>query len=244
MHRKRKTDLIYRLLPDDVGRLQDMGGRAVRWAAENIEKLPNDPDMGRLDTRSADNWRPLYIVAEAVGGHWPKTVRHVAQEMCADTEQWDGLGVELLRDCQDIFERRAVAVVHSETLRGWLVDLEERPWREFNERGRELAITQKQIAELLSPFGITPKQVRAGDGRSLKGYRTEWFTDAFERYLDPAPPFSPETPKQSSDAAGFEGAAPETSRETAGETGAKRPSGAAWDDLLRMTPGELVGRGT
>src|SRR5262249_14792352 len=42
------------------------------------------------------------------------------------------------------------------------------------------------LASLLKPFGIRPKDLRMGEGKS-KGYEKEAFSDAWTRYLAPDP---------------------------------------------------------
>jgi Protein of unknown function (DUF3631) len=43
-------------------------------------------------------------------------------------------------------------------------------------------ITQKQLANLLKRYGITPEPVRI-DGQQVRGYRRVAFIEAWERYL-------------------------------------------------------------
>ena len=57
-------------------------------------------------------------------------------------------------------------------------------------------ITQRQVARLLNPLSIRPKQIRLGD-KTLKGYLCEWFEDAFSRYLPKETPADPKQSKQS-----------------------------------------------
>ena len=52
------------------------------------------------------------------------------------------------------------------------------PWCEWR-AGKPL--TQRQLARLLEPFGISPKQI--WKGRNLRGYEKGQFSDAFTRYL-------------------------------------------------------------
>ena len=53
------------------------------------------------------------------------------------------------------------------------------------EFARGKPITPTQLARLLKPFDISPKTLRFGaeEGDTAKGYRRDWFEDAFERYL-------------------------------------------------------------
>jgi putative DNA primase/helicase len=58
-------------------------------------------------------------------------------------------------------------------------------WAEFS-HGK--ALTQRQLARLLRPFGIVPGTVRTEVDRTAKGYRSEDFNDAFARYTPPLDP--------------------------------------------------------
>jgi hypothetical protein len=60
-----------------------------------------------------------------------------------------------------------------------LVDLEDRPWANLG-RGKQL--TTSYLGKLLRRFDIHSKVVRSGVDVA-KGYRREWFSDAFDRYL-------------------------------------------------------------
>ena len=56
---------------------------------------------------------------------------------------------------------------------------EEKPWATFN-RGR--AISARQIAQILTEFGIKSKRLRNGDEVAW-GYELAQFEDAFARYV-------------------------------------------------------------
>ena len=47
-------------------------------------------------------------------------------------------------------------------------------------------ITATSVAKILTPYGVTPKNIREGE-RVLRGYRRKNFDDAFSRYLKPLP---------------------------------------------------------
>ncbi len=64
-----------------------------------------------------------------------------------------------------------------------LAELEERPWPEWK-RGKP--ITVRQMARLLKPFGIRPKQAWL-EGSNARAYRQEDFMEIFTRYT-PHPP--------------------------------------------------------
>ena len=76
---------------------------------------------------------------------------------------------------------RAETRLASETLCERLNGMADRSWCRYD---RGSYMSQAQLAGLLRPFGIQPKNVRIGSIR--KGYMLEMFKDAFARYL-PAP---------------------------------------------------------
>jgi hypothetical protein len=84
----------------------------------------------------------------------------------------------LLGDIRAYFEELSKDECNSAALVAWLVDREDRPWCEWK-AGKPL--TQRQLARLLEPFGISPRQI--WKGRNLRGYEKGQFSDAFTRYL-------------------------------------------------------------
>jgi hypothetical protein len=59
---------------DKVDVLRVLARKAARWAADNAERLVEvDPELpAGIFNREADNWRPLFSIAEIVGGDWPE----------------------------------------------------------------------------------------------------------------------------------------------------------------------------
>lgn len=104
------------------------------------------------------------------------------------------IAVQLLCDFRDLFDKYGDRLSSSFIIEH-LCKLEERPWATWN-HGK--AISPRQIARSLQPFGIIPVTIRTG-GETPKGYKKETFTDAFARYL----PQLSATPPHSSNDAGF-----------------------------------------
>jgi hypothetical protein len=156
---------------------------AARWAADQLSALTEaDPTMPHgFVNRAADNWRPLLAVADAANGGWPARAREAAARLSADDDDSQHAGALLLSDLRDAFTQRNTAVLFTAEILGVLAKIDERPWPEFRNGN---AITARQVAALLKPYGIKPKTVRR-DTTTEKGYRREWFDDAFARYLPP-----------------------------------------------------------
>jgi hypothetical protein len=87
--------------------------------------------------------------------------------------------VQLLADVRGVFEEQHADKLASERIVARLVELETRPWAEW-QRGKPLTATG--LAKLLKPFAIRPKQVWM-NGANLHGYERGDFADAWGRYL-------------------------------------------------------------
>ena len=157
--------------------------QARRWAIDNVESLKGaDPDLPEeLFNRSADNWRPLIAIADALGADWPGRARIAAQELAGVAESQSGaIGVELLADIRAAFARRDTDRLSSESLIAELILDPERPWAEYGRRRKP--ISQRQLAALLRPFKVSSKDLRT-ENNVLKGYALDQLKDVFERYL-------------------------------------------------------------
>src|SRR5205823_2209126 len=165
----------------------------ARWAADNRAALQrSEPAMPEhLFNRQADNWRPLFAIAEAAGGEWPARAKAASLDGRAQPEE--SARTQLLADIRTVFAEMNCDRVTSQDLADALVAKTDRPWGECN-RGKPL--TQNQLARRLNPFGIAPKTIRTGKG-TPKGYLREGFKDAFERYLAVHTPLQTATPQQS-----------------------------------------------
>jgi putative DNA primase/helicase len=198
MRRRTKDEHVERLRDDQLGSLKILAQQAARWAKDHRRALgavePEAPET--LNDRTADNWRPLFAIADLAGDGWFERAREAALALAgADAGDDDAVGVKLLRDVRDLFDQRREAAqqtgvrprnvdrMSSVQLVETLGALAERPWSEFR-RGK--AITQAQLAKLLKGFGIASKSIRvdvSGGERVVRGYEREQFEEAFTRYL-------------------------------------------------------------
>jgi putative DNA primase/helicase len=157
-------------------------GRCARWAADHGLKLDGaEPTVpATLNDRAGDNWRPLLAIADIIGGAWPTKARAAAEALAGDAlGDAESTKTMLLSDIRDIFGDQKVMA--SAVLCGRLVLLEGRPWPEFGKARKPLSPTQ--LARLLSPFGVTPMQVKPDGVQQVRGYESRQFDDAFGRYL-------------------------------------------------------------
>ena len=74
--------------------------------SEQRSRLPRSPyaasDYRTLHDRAADNWRPLFAIADLAGGNWPTLARQVAVRLSeGGAEQDASVRVQLLMDIKD-----------------------------------------------------------------------------------------------------------------------------------------------
>jgi Protein of unknown function (DUF3631)/BT4734-like, N-terminal domain len=172
--------------------------KLARFCADNMAKIeacdPKLPDG--VFNRLADNWRPLFAIAEVAGDDWPQRVATALFELTHDNDvAAQGIGTMLLADIREIFANACSDRLHSETIATHLAAIEGRPWAEWK-AGKP--ISKNQLAKQLKHFNIEPSTVRIGE-EVLKGYLQEQFKEAFDRYLPADPPFQNVTALQKDD---------------------------------------------
>ena len=182
MRRRRRDECVERFREDRIEPLTALARMARRWADDHLETLRNsDPMMpSELHDRAADNWRPLFAIADAAGGDLPGLAREAARAL-SDTSiaEPDSRGTMLLGDVRSAFESKNTDRLSSDALVIHLTLLDDRPWGEIN-KGRPL--TKSRLARLLNPFKIRSTTIRL-DHDTAKGYYRSDFDDAFARYL-------------------------------------------------------------
>ena len=182
MARKRPEDMVERFRLDQVEDFEPLRQKAHRWTLDvaDLLKRSDPPVPPGLNDRAADNWRPLLALADAAGDPWPEIARQAAIQSYSGAESEDpSTGVQLLADVLDIFRDQEVEQLFTREILYGLTNMEDRPWPEWK-AGQPLSA--RQLAKLLQPFGIRPRQLRAED-KTAKGYRLTDFTDAASRYV-------------------------------------------------------------
>jgi hypothetical protein len=142
-----------------------------------------------LDDRDADNWRLMLSIAELAGGKWPERAREAAELLTRRGKQPSD-GVKALDATWDAFAATRQPIMTTKAILAKMCANPDSIWATYN-KGRP--ITPQQYALLMDDYNINPNTVHP-DGRSdrsPKGYRLEWFTEAFRSYLRKDPPFSP-----------------------------------------------------
>ena len=173
-----------------------MRGQIARWTRDNagriVAALSAVAFPGALHDRARDAWESLLAIANAASGEWAgrdgrawKSCEHFA----ATSEGDEGGAREmLLADLYAIFEATAwPEAIPSATIVERLVAMESRPWPEWK-RGKQ--ITVRQLAALLRPFEVHPRNHRAAGGQS-KAYPLEALRPVFDAYLPKLEGFDP-----------------------------------------------------
>jgi hypothetical protein len=181
LQRRRPDEPLDELRDDRCEPLRRLARRCSRWAEDHAAGMrDHDPDMGGLINRGADNWRPLFTVADIISGDWPARIRAAAARLAP--REANSHGVVLLGDVKATFADSGADRLWSEEIAKAVHAIEGRPWAEWGRAGKP--ISKNQIARILKDYKIVPDSVRIGE-RTKKGYHLSQFAEAFERYLGP-----------------------------------------------------------
>jgi putative DNA primase/helicase len=176
MRRKRADESVTRYRPDrDRSSLDELARKCARWEKDNLQKLAGaDPIIPKqLNNRVADNWRPLFAIADALGGDSPIRARRSALALAGDEIEVTSAEQLLanIRSIGNVYIQRGIDRISSKDLCAELGKIE----------GGHIVIPD-WLAAMLRPFGIRPHSIRIGQS-TPKGYMWKDFEDAFARYL-------------------------------------------------------------
>lgn len=161
---------------------QELCRKLARFCVDNTARLETcDPSLpSGVFNRLADNWRPLFAIAESIGGNWPQRAVSAFSKLTSreDTDA-QGIGAMLLADVWQAFRSSGAVRMFSKSLVESLLQMTDRPWPEAN-RGKP--ITETWLARKLRLFTIAPKLIRVGDAVG-RGYELADFQEAVDRYL-------------------------------------------------------------
>jgi hypothetical protein len=161
--------------------------KLARWIADHRASIeacePVLPETAF--NRLADNWRPLFAIAEIAGGQWPKRCADAfAKLTSSDDLDAQGIGTMLLFDIDEIFKKKSIDQIPSAELAESLAEIEGRPWAEWGTHRKP--ISPNQLANQLRHFEVKPDSIKFGD-KTLRGYRRTDFKEAFDRYVSQTP---------------------------------------------------------
>jgi len=134
------------LKEDHCEDLDNLRRMCLRWAEDHAENIPDiDPDMGGLINRVADNWRPLFTLADLIGSDWPNRIRDACAALMPKGNG-DLNDTILLADIRTIFDEKRTDRLSSEQICEALTAMEGRPWAEYGKSGG-------RSARISSPIG-------------------------------------------------------------------------------------------
>ena len=175
MRRRAATEHVepYRRIYAPIGNL--LREELAAWADQIHPTLNTSPDMPPgIEDRDADVWEPLFSIADAAGGDWPRRVRVAAVALAKATPL--SLGLRLLRDLKAVFggdENLSTDVILKK-----LCAITDAPWG--NLRGKP--IDSRILGTLLRKYDVQSKDIRINN-KVLKGYTRDDLHDPWNRYL-------------------------------------------------------------
>ena len=175
------------------------------WAMEHFDALKafRMPRSLSLYNRGGEIWRPLFAIAESLGGHWPETCRRAADhfmfqkraEMMAEND-------EMIRDLADVF-KDGETFLPTQIIRERLIILDGSTWSNYLDKGQP--ISEGQIKAIVTRHNIPSIRKRMeGEENPRHGYNAAAFADLFLRVSGPIPQKStqPTQPAQGDVSAG------------------------------------------
>ena len=179
LRRKTDKDRVHRLPDNMLDRCSDLRAMIATWAEDHVAAIKANqcepPKIG--NDRAADNWVPLFRVADQIGRHWPARCEAAYRELTEVSEM--ELPTQLLYDIRKVLQAHSDDRITSRTLIARLCEDEDAPWSTYRS-GKTL--TPNQMAQLLAPYMVKPGSMRFDSGVK-RGYTKQQFEDAFDRYL-------------------------------------------------------------
>ncbi len=163
--------------------------KLARFVLDNLDEIASAkverPDG--LHDRAWNNWRPLFAVAAAAGGDWPKRAVEAAKALNPSSDDGDteDVGTLALRHVWEVLE--PAGELATVDILVYLIAKDEGPWAKWWEaqvaKG-ELKGPSARLAKLLKPFGIKPKQLWIDD-KKVRGYdAADFTTETVSAYLE------------------------------------------------------------
>jgi hypothetical protein len=154
-----------------------LGRQIARWVQDNYAAIAAcDPVMPpECINRLADNWRPLFAVAQVIGGHWPQRLLEAFNSLAHQSPAPDP-GHLLLIDIRQVFAQSGAPRMFTYALVNALRTLPGSHWSgEFN--GHK-PLNEYRLARYLSAFGVRSRNIRIGPVQA-KGYELADFATIF-----------------------------------------------------------------
>jgi hypothetical protein len=163
-------------------RLAGLQPELVLWGRDHADKLaearPVMPDD--FSDRNRDKFRPLYAIAELLGGEWARRVDGWAHELIDAEPKVADEGVQILSDIKQVFDD------HDDLFWISAEDLAHER-NALHDREYDQTLTARQLGKRLGEFHVRDKQGRRipGTNRRVRGYTFRSQSDArLSRYTD------------------------------------------------------------
>lgn len=185
LKRKLETEKKERLRPMFLeNEVKELQSKCMRFMQDN-EAVLSDPATPleipqELNDRAADNWEPLFLIADRISVEAGEQLRKIAIAISNRSKEYDSTSLTtlLLSDIRKIFAEQNKEWISSLELCEYLCSREGAPWAEYKGKG----LTVNNLAYLLRDFNIHTTQKMTANGNK-KVYLRENFQDAFGRYL-------------------------------------------------------------
>ncbi len=157
----------------------------ARWAAD-LTELPAVTMPPELFNRTGDNWRGLFIIAEAAGGDMAGP-RPTGGDGRAQRGGQQPL-LQLLEAIWQIFDEKKVVRMHTKALLAALLKIEEAPWQAREQRPRDRCYWLREKLKGFLPRPANPEEAaalrrsrewREGKGPLRKGYTEDHLREAW-----------------------------------------------------------------
>ena len=159
------------------------------WAQQVRTQLGTDPPMpDGLYGRTADRWRVLFAIADALG-HGDRA--REAAKIFAGEHADEDIKVGLLSDIRRVFGGFAEDQISAGLLLQHLLALDDGHWAEFRgESGNQAPkpLNRPAMVKMISAFGIRTRTIwpghRTADSKSSRGYTRAAFEPAWASYCE------------------------------------------------------------
>jgi hypothetical protein len=174
--------------PDCATKEVELNRKLARWVADNRQRIEaaNPKLPSGAFNRLGEKWRPLFAIAEIIGGTWQQRCAEAFSKLTTQGMEVESYRVMVLADInpmvQEAIGNGSEWLLSSDIIDA-LVSNPERPWNTAN-RGKP--INEHWLGRRLDP--IKPGRFRAlrdGKEKQSRGYKVADLQDAIDRFLAP-----------------------------------------------------------
>jgi putative DNA primase/helicase len=182
------TEVVENFMYADDANLDEIRRKAVRWFMDTREaRAAANPDMpASIDNRHASNWRMMFILADLIGGDWPRLLREAAERLAPPADlnvDWHYLGLMELRTYFANVNYRAVSTTE---FAAYLTSDPGSLWNQYQGRGKVTAVAITLLFR--RKYEVKPQLIGP---RRVSGWYPQQLAEFFARTLrQPLPELS------------------------------------------------------